>query len=73
MLLEYGEGGSLHDFLSQNHPPTTGEPIHDLWSRLLEMLKGLSRIHDLDKPNDNQELSPRYQGYDHFVLHTEQD
>lgn len=65
ILLEYGEGGSLHDYLTREDPPTTGKAIHELWSRLFDVVKALSRIHGLEDTSVEKGMNTdqRYQGY----------
>jgi serine/threonine protein kinase len=62
VLFELANGGSLHDMLLHTDPPATGRQIFEFWKALLEVLKALERIHEIElDPQDGRQKV--FQGY----------
>ncbi|KAF2115660.1 hypothetical protein BDV96DRAFT_492255, partial [Lophiotrema nucula] len=55
MLLEYVDGGTLTEFLKSTEPPTRVEDIVDFWSSLLDLIKPLIRMHNLETVSSTQQ------------------
>jgi hypothetical protein len=51
ILLEYADRGTLEDFFKKEQPPKLGRDVVTFWSRLFNVLKALSRIHETDRPD----------------------
>ena len=47
MLLEYADKGNLEEYFQRTQPPSTGEDIVKFWRSLFNVLKALSRIHEV--------------------------
>ena len=62
VLFELANGGNLHDMLLNTDPPATGQHTFEFWKALLETLKALERIHEieLDPKDGGQKV---FQGY----------
>lgn len=53
VLFELANGGNLEDMFFKIEPPATGRQIFEFWKALLEVLKALRRIHEIDEdPHD---------------------
>ncbi|KAF2204802.1 kinase-like protein [Delitschia confertaspora ATCC 74209] len=48
VLLEYADQGTLLDYFERNEPPEEAEDIIKFWSAILDLVKGLQRIHELE-------------------------
>jgi hypothetical protein len=63
ILLELANAGSLNDILLREDPPTNGKAILEFWRELLETIKALVSIHELEEdPRD--EGKKVFQGYE---------
>ncbi|KAK4940175.1 hypothetical protein LTR66_014940 [Elasticomyces elasticus] len=49
IILEYGDRGSLADFFTRTHPPSTSEEVSTLWQAFLQIQKGLHAIHNIPR------------------------
>ncbi|MCJ1271366.1 hypothetical protein MMC22_011266 [Lobaria immixta] len=54
ILLEYADCGTLEDYFQTVSPPSLGEDIIRFWKGLLNVIKALSRIHEIERPNSFQ-------------------
>ena len=62
VLFELANGGNLHNMMLHTDPPATGRQIFELWKALLEVLKALERIHEIElDPQDGGHKV--FQGY----------
>jgi hypothetical protein len=50
VLLEYADCGTLEDYFAKTYPPSSGEDIITFWERLFNVIKALSKIHDVRPP-----------------------
>jgi len=55
MLLEYVGGGTLIEFFRRTKPPQTSEDRIKFWENLLDLVKPLSRIHELPISDKKEE------------------
>ena len=51
ILLEYADRGTLEDFFRNVTPPSLSEDVVMFWGRLFSIIKALSRIHALERPD----------------------
>jgi serine/threonine protein kinase len=56
ILLEYADRGTLIDYFENTAPPTEYEDIISFWSALLDVTKGLKRIHELEYSEVGQKV-----------------
>lgn len=50
VILEYADCGTLEDYFAKKYPPSSGEDIIMFWERLFNVIKALSKIHDVRPP-----------------------
>ncbi|KAK3324567.1 hypothetical protein B0T19DRAFT_443976 [Cercophora scortea] len=64
LLLEYADRGSLDQFFSKEQPPHEWDELHEFWRALLDLIRGLMLLHNLNKDQINnlrgihQDLKP---------------
>lgn len=51
ILLEYADCGTLEDYFRKVSPPSLGEDIIRFWKGLFNVIKALSRIHEIERPD----------------------
>lgn len=54
-LLEFVGGGTLTDFLQRVQPPTREEEILKFWTKLLDLVKIIERIHEVPVTGDGSQ------------------
>ncbi|KAK3687787.1 hypothetical protein B0T22DRAFT_378036 [Podospora appendiculata] len=64
LLLEYADRGSLDQFFSKEQPPHEWDELYEFWSALLNLIRGLVLLHNLNRDQTNnlrgihQDLKP---------------
>ncbi|OCL10566.1 kinase-like protein [Glonium stellatum] len=56
LILEYADKGTLEQYFETTERPSSGPEIRKFWESILQLAKGLSRIHEVEAtdPNDSE-------------------
>lgn len=53
LILEYVNGGTLLDLLKNTPPPSTRKDIHEFWTSLTFVMRGIHRIHQITNHSEH--------------------